>query len=207
MDQRFRIIAGVFGAAGAAALVTQVGINMARDSVGLLGAIWFLASFFTLLTNTLVATSFVWIAATGRRLSYDWMSTLTVSMIMVGGVYHAMLAHLHNFEGLSRLTDQMFHTIMPAMVLWFWLMETTRNAPRRGRPLLWLAWPAVYAVYMLVRGAATGWYPYPFFDPALASWGAVTQMLVVFMGGTAALAFVTDAIGQRMPLRPPPGNA
>ena len=201
MDRRFRIVAGVFGTAGAAALITQVGLNMARDGAGPLAVVWFLAGFFTILTNTLVAGSFLRIALTGLRLSYDWMSMLTLSMILVAGVYHAMLAHLYAFEGLARLTDQMFHNLMPAATLWFWLMETTRNAPRQGRPLLWLAWPAAYAVYMLGRGALTGWYPYPFMNPALTSWAAVAQVMAMFVAGAAALAFLLHMIGGRMPLR------
>jgi hypothetical protein len=30
----------------------------------------------------------------------------------------------------------------------------------------WLLYPLVYLIYTLVRGAGTGWYPYPFLNPA-----------------------------------------
>lgn len=206
MDPRFRIIAGVIGAAGAAALIVQVGLNMARDGAGVTATLWALAGFFTILTNTLVAVTFLRIALTGQRPAYDWMSMLTVAMVMVAGVYHVMLAHLYHFSGLNWWTDQMFHTVMPALTVWFWLMETTRSTPRDGRPLLWMAWPAAYAVCMLARGAATGWYPYPFMDPAATSWGAVAQVLAMFVAGTAALAFLAHVLGRAMPLRQPPGT-
>lgn len=206
MDPRFRVVAGVIGLAGAAALGTQVWLNIARDGTGVLTTVWALAGFFTILTNTLVAATFLRIALTGQRPGYGWMSTLTVSMIMVAGVYHVMLAHLYHFVGLNWWTDQMFHTVMPALTVWFWLMETTRRAPRDGRPFLWLAWPAAYAVYMLARGAVTGWYPYPFMDPVAMSWGSVAQVLAMFIAGTAALAFAAHALGRAMPLRQPSGR-
>ncbi|MCC5985599.1 MAG: Pr6Pr family membrane protein [Rhodobacteraceae bacterium] len=206
MDPRFRIVAGVLGAAGAAALIAQVGLNMARDGAGVLATLWALAGFFTILTNTLVAVTFLRIAVTGQRPSYDWMSMLTVAMIMVAGVYHVMLAHLYDFSGLNWWTDQMFHTVMPALTVWFWLMETTRSAPRAGRPVVWLAWPAAYAVYMLARGAATGWYPYPFMNPLATSWGSVVQVLALFVAGAAVLALAAHALGRAMPLRRPPGT-
>ena len=204
IDSRFRIVAGAIGLAGAGALVTQVALNVSGSGVGVLVVLWGLAGFFTILTNLLVTASFLVIAATGRRLPYDWMSTLTTAMILVAVVYHLMLADLYNFTGLNWLTDQMFHTIMPALTLWFWLMETTRNAPRRGRPLLWLIWPALFAAAALARGAATGWYPYPFLNPVARSWEAVGLSVAGFVVATAALAVMLHAIGQAMPLRSPP---
>ena len=32
--------------------------------------------------------------------------------------------------------------------------------------LLWQVFPLLYLIYVLVRGAIVGWYPYPFLDPA-----------------------------------------
>ena len=201
MDSRFRIIAGVIGLAGAVTLATQLALNVSRSGLRVLPVAWALAGYFTILTNLLVAASFLRMAFTGRRLSYDWMSMLTTSMILVGVVYHLMLAHLYTFTGLSRVTDQMFHTVLPALTLWFWLMETTRTDPRAGRPLLWLAWPALFVALALLRGALTGWYPYPFMDPGAGSWAAVGTTLAGFVAATAVLALVLHGIGRSMPLR------
>lgn len=201
MDHKYRITAGLIGAIGALALITQVGINLARDGQGLGATLWALAGYFTILTNTLMAASFLTIAATGKRLSFGWMTMLTMSMVVVALVYHIMLAHLYSFTGLNWWTDQAFHTILPALMLWFWLMETTRNPPRGGQPLWWLIWPAGYAVYAMVRGLATGWYPYPFLDLGALGPGAVAINMLGLVAGFAALGFVLNALGQRMPLR------
>lgn len=201
MDPKYRITAGLIGGIGVLALVTQVALNLSRDGLGLWVTLWDLAGYFTILTTALMAASFLRIAATGERLSFGWMSMLTMSMIMVGLIYHLMLAHLYNFTGLNWWTDQAFHSILPALVLWFWLMETTRNPPRGGAPLRWLIWPAGYAVYALARGAVTGWYPYPFLDLGVLGAGPVALHVAGLVVVFAVLGFALNALGQKMPLR------
>ncbi len=201
IDPKYRVVAGVLALAGAVVLVLQTGIVIQRRGVGLFAALWSLAGTFTILTNLAMALTFATIACTGRRLSFGWMSGLTLSMVMVGGVYHTLLAHLVDFSGLRWWTDHGLHTLLPVAMLWFWLSEVTRHDPRTGRPLMWLVWPALYALYALVRGVATGRYPYPFLNPDRIGWAMVgvnmAGLLVVF----AALAFALHALGTRMPLR------
>ncbi len=201
MDHKYRITAGLIGGIGALALLTQIWLNLARDGQGLGATLWALAGFFTILTNALMAATLLTIATTGRRLSFGWMTMVTMSMIVVGLVYHLMLAHLYNFSGLTWWTDQAFHSILPALMVWFWLMETTRNAPRGGQPVWWLIWPAGYAAYALGRGALTGWYPYPFLDVGALGAGAVAVNVAGLVLAFAALGVALNAIGQRMPLR------
>ena len=46
--------------------------------------------------------------------------------------------------------------------------------------LLWvLAWAMLYLVYTMLRGAAVGWYPYPFLNPAnVGGYGGVAVYAV-----------------------------
>lgn len=198
MDPKYRITAGLIGSFGALALVTQVTLNL---GMGVGAVLWGLAGFFTILTNTLMTATMLAIALTGRRLPFGWMTMVTQSMIVVGVIYHILLAHLFNFSGIRWWTDQAFHTLLPALMLWFWLMETTRHNPRGGQPLWWLVWPAGYAVYAMTRGALTGWFPYPFLDVTQLGLGAVSINMAALVAGFAALGYALNAIGQRMPLR------
>lgn len=200
IDPKYRIIAGMIGGAGVAMLGLQLGLRL-QAGAGLGQALWSMARFFTILTNLLMTASFLTIAVTGRRLAYGWMGMLTISMIMVGLVYHLMLAHLFSFSGLRWLTDQAFHTIFPAMMLWFWLMEVTRHEPRTARPFLWLSWPAIYAVYALLRGFAEGRAAYPFMDAAQIGWIAVAGNLALMVLVFTVLAFGLHLTGRAMPLR------
>ena len=202
MDQKYRITAGLIGAIGLAALGVQLGLRLGRgQSLG--PALWSMAGFFTILTNLLMTATMLTIAATGRRLPFGWMSMVTLSMIMVGLVYHTILAQHFSFSGLRWWVDMALHSILPALMLWFWLMETSRNDPRGGQPLWWLLWPAGYAVYALVRGALTGRYPYPFLNLDELGAGAVALNMAGMVAVFAALAYALNAIGQAMPLRAP----
>lgn len=201
IDPKYRVVAGVIGALGVAALGAQIALDMARWGAGMAAVIWWLAGFFTILTNALMAATMLWIAATGQRARFGWMSMLTLSMIMVALVYHALLAPLYHFAGLAWWVDHAFHTILPALMAWFWLTETARIPPRTGQPLLWLIWPAVYGAYALTRGALSGWYPYPFLNAAELGLGALALNMAGFLLTFAVLAFALNSLGQRMALR------
>ncbi len=205
IDPKYRIIAGLIGALGLAALATQVWVNAGRAG-GLLVVLWGLAGFFTILTNTLVTGSMLLMALTGRRLSYDWMSMLTVSMVAVAVVFHVVLADLFFPAGLRWYTNEAFHTVMPAATVWFWLMETSRNPSRRGQPLRWLIWPALFGAYALTRGALTGWYPYPFLNVLHLGPASVAVNVAWLAAGFLAVSLLLHAIGQRMPLRDQPSE-
>ena len=64
--------------------------------------------------------------------------------------------------------------------------------------LLWLVFPLVWIVVTLVRGAADGWYPYPFLDPANGGYGTVAVVVIAITIGFLVLAAVTAAIGDRL---------
>ncbi len=200
MDPKYRITAGLIGAIGLAALVAQLGLRLQHGQT-LLAALWGMAGFFTILTTLLMAATMLTIAITGKRLPFGWMSMLTMSMMMVGLVYHTLLAHHFVFTGLRWWTDHALHSILPAFMLWFWLMETSRHDPRGGWPLLWLGWPAAYALYAMLRGWLTGRYPYPFLNVTHLGLEAVAINLAVLIGAFIVLAFALNLIGQSMPLR------
>ena len=200
MDPKYRIVAGMIGLVGLVALVAQLGIRLERGQP-LGAALWSMAGFFTILTNLLMAVTMLVIAATGRRLSFGWMSMVTLSMLMVGLVYHLLLAQHFTFTGRRWWIDQALHSILPALMLWFWLMETSRNDPRGGQPLVWLLWPAGYAVYALGRGALGGRYPYPFLNITTLGLGQVMVNMALLVACFAITAYVLNTIGKRMPLR------
>jgi hypothetical protein len=143
-------------------------------------AVWRLSGFFTILTNCWVALAMGWVAL-GGRLGAVAAAALTLSIVMVGIVYHLLLAALWSPQGLAWWADQGLHSAVPAAVaLWWW-----RHAERRGLDLsrlpVLVAWPVAYSAYALLRGATTGWFPYPFLDANALGWGAVA----VNVGGLA----------------------
>lgn len=200
LDHKYRVVAGCIGALALVALIVQFWLTTLRLG-SLRQAVWFLLGYFTILTNMLGAGLFLIMAATGRRLSFSWMSMLTLSMLIVALVYHTLLAHLTTLVGLRWWVDQAFHTIVPAFTLWFWLMDSTRHDPRDGQVTFWLLWPTSYAVYALARGGFTGQYAYPFIDVNALGVPVVLVNMALLVSGFAVLGLALKLLGRAMPLR------
>jgi len=167
--------------------VQFVHINAVRAELPL-ATLWDMARYFTILTHVLVAVTWAAISSP-RRIGAPapWLAALTLSVLMVGAVYHLVLAPLITFTGLGWWADHGMHTISPlAMAIW-WLA----HAPKRRLDYIDLPvfaiWPSVYAAYALARGAWEGAYPYPFIDLTAQSGATVAMnmamLLVVFLLG------------------------
>ena len=65
-----------------------------------------------------------------------------------------------------------------------------------------MGFPLAWCAFTLARGAATGWYPYPFIDPATAGWGSVFGYIAglsAFIVGVATLAIAYSRRWWRQP--------
>lgn len=147
-----------------------------------------MARFFTILTVLLVAISFALAATLWDGVYPPWLAALTLSMVLVGSVYHLLLSDLVTFTGLGFWADHGLHTGLPLACLLWWLT----HAPKRGLiyvdlPIFAL-WPSVYMAYALWRGGRDGVYPYPFMDLTTLSGVSVATnlailLLVLLLGG------------------------
>jgi hypothetical protein len=64
--------------------------------------------------------------------------------------------------------------------------------------VLWLAYPLAWTGLTMVRGAADGWYPYPFLDPANGGYGQVAVTAVAITIGFFVIAMVTIAVANAL---------
>lgn len=83
------------------------------------------------------------------------------------------------------------HYVLPSYALLDWLLAPGRGALRwRALPTV-LAFPVVWGIYTLARGAFVGWYPYYFLDAAQVSpietTGYCTIAAGLFLGISATL--------------------
>jgi hypothetical protein len=88
------------------------------------------------------------------------------------------------------------------MMVLGWLLFGPRPRFDR-RVLLWsLVWPVLWFGYTLARGAATGWYPYPFVDVRTEGYARVlvNALLVTMVLGVVASLY---ALGDRRFRRAP----
>lgn len=154
--------------------------------------IWHLAKFFTILTNALIGVLMA-LVALNRHPGDGALAGGLLSILMVGIVYHALLAPETPLPGWDWWTDLGYHTLVPLGMLAWWLIWGGKRL-RWGQLPYWLLWPLGYCVYAMIRGGIEGDYPYFFLD--VGRFGApriamnIAGLVVVFalMGALILLA-------------------
>ncbi|WP_286743001.1 Pr6Pr family membrane protein [Roseivirga sp. UBA1976] len=141
-------------------------------------------SFFTILTNTLVALYFGILSLNRKKmpgfLSHtESLTFVTVYIFVVGLVYQIALRHVWEPTGLQMVVDELLHTAIPILVFLYWALYSTRTAFEWNHLPKLLAYPGIYLVYILCRGKLSDFYPYPFLDVANLGWTLTLQNITV----------------------------
>jgi hypothetical protein len=202
-----RAVAALLAAIGWLALVLQLGImlrNAANAGTSLLGAVGSFLSFFTVLTNLLVAVA---LAATVPALPPRALrplieppgaTALAVYIMVVAVVYSLVLRQLWHPTGAQLVADILLHDLMPMAYVIYWLALVPKGRLGWRHVWPWLAFPVVYTAASLVRGALIHIYPYPFIDVAALGYGRVLGNIVLLVAGFLALSLVYVAIDRAM---------
>jgi len=156
-------------------------IFFARLSVGasLLGGLVSFFSYFTVLTNTLVAVVLTCAVSDRESSARRWFlqpwvtSGIAVSIAVVGLAYSILLRHLWHPQGWQFIADELLHDVMPLLFLAYWWLCVPKGTLRLKHLPLWLIYPLVYFAYALLRGHLLGAYAYPFIDVALLGYPQV----------------------------------
>ena len=123
-------------------------------------------SFFTILTNIIVATYFS-SQATKSKVSgfFDQpgrLTAVTVYILVVGLVYQFVLRQVWVPTGMQKVVDELLHSVTPIITLIYWFLYEKKKMVKWSEVPNWLIYPAVYLIYILFRGNFSGFYPYPF---------------------------------------------
>ncbi|MGZ5212684.1 MAG: Pr6Pr family membrane protein [Actinomycetota bacterium] len=164
-------------------------------------------SFFTMQSNIIASVVFLITAARWRSVGSPTLDLLrgaaVVYMVTTGIIYALLLADLtEELQVTVPWVDTVLHEVMPLAVLIDWLLDPPASPLSVRRTLWWLAFPVVWLVYSLVRGAVVGWYPYPFLDPATG--GGVTGVTIatISIGVFVTLLVVgVTTVGDRLRVR------
>jgi len=145
--------------------------------------IWTLLGYYTFLTNGFVAALMIQNArgVMGVENGKDQarMACLTLQILIVAAVYHALLRHTWNPQGLEILTDFFFHTVCPLATVLFWWFFVGKNELRWAHSTQWMVYPTAFCLLALIRGSLSGWYPYPFLNVTKIGWSQVLINAVV----------------------------
>jgi FAR-17a/AIG1-like protein len=149
-------------------------------------------SYFTNLANLLAAATLLIGARMSLRaiepMGFDVLRAMaTVSMVVVGIVFSVLLRNA-DLGSLQPWVNAVVHYVMPCVIVADWILWPPKYPLRFRELLLCQIAPAAYLTYVLIRGAWIGWYPYPFFNPAVVGGYGNVAIYAVGIAGVFLLA-------------------
>jgi hypothetical protein len=214
-QRRYASCAALLGwAALAAQLYLIVTLRFAQGASFIGGIVNFL-SFFTILTNLLAACALTlpWVARTPPAADFKAgyktpflarpgvLTGIATSIALVGIVYSLLLRQLWQPQGLQWVANELLHDVMPIVFLLYWWLFVPPGR-LRGRDIVnWAAYPVLYFVYALLRGAWFGPYPYPFIDVGVLGYARVATNAMLVLLAFVTLASVLVGLDQVKPAR------
>ncbi|UOV06174.1 Pr6Pr family membrane protein [Pseudoxanthomonas sp. F37] len=189
-----RVCAALVGLLSLAALVLQyvLILQLTRDNVGMmLGTVRFF-SYFTILSNIAVMLVACTAAAgwPGCFAQARVRGAVALYIGVTGSIYFVILRHLWQPQGAQWWADTGLHYAVPLVYGAWWLVCTPHGTLRWRDVAGWLLFPLGYVVWVFLRGAWVGEYPYPFIDVRQLGWARVGVNALGVMGIFVALGWV-----------------
>lgn len=112
---------------------------------------------------------------------------------VTGIVYHTVLAGLVELSSWGMVANDVLHTLVPVLAVIGWLVFGPRG--RTSMRTVWwsLLYPLAWLALTLVRGAISGFYPYPFVDVTALGYLRVAANCVVVGAAYLAIAALATA--------------
>lgn len=147
-------------------------------------------SFFTILTNVLVAIVFTTCFIKPKNIFNFFVipsvqTAVAVYIFIVGFVYNVILRFLWKPTGLQQIVDEFLHLVIPIVYILFWFFTVEKSFIKWNSFVLWLLYPLVYISIILVLGSFSNFYPYPFIDVSVLGYSIVLKnalLLTLFFG-------------------------
>jgi hypothetical protein len=166
----YTLAAACLGWAGLAIQLYLIFLGRWADQASLLGGLVRFFSFFTVLTNTLVAVALSCALSSRQSAGHRFFKSpvvcagIAASIALVGIAYNVLLRHLWQPQGWQWIADELLHDVMPVLFVLYWLLYVPKGTLRVKHVALWMLYPVVYFGYVLLRGDMLGDYMYPFID-------------------------------------------
>jgi hypothetical protein len=160
-------------------------------------------SFFTNESNLLAAGLLLygayrglWRAGEQPGAGYELLRGAAVIYMTITGVVFVLL--LSGSSESVPWANAVVHYVMPVVIVLDWLIDPPCTQIARRKASSWLIFPVVYFGYTLIRGAITGWYPYPFLNVAAKGYGQVLADGLGILIGMTAVGSATLLAGNRL---------
>jgi hypothetical protein len=186
----------------ALAALTAIGYDVAAGP-GVSDGDYF--SYFTVLSNLFAAGMLLYGAlrpARSRSRTVELLRGAAVVYILTTGIVYVLL--LSGRTPAYLWVTAILHYLMPVAVALDWLLDPPRVRLDPARTVvLWMAFPLLYIVYTLARGAIVDWYPYFFVNPHRSGGYLLVAGDCLMVGlGIVALIAATTWAGNRSQGKP-----
>ena len=182
-----RLYRGLFAAVTWLALAVQVLLAVGdKGGWDVVVSIVRLFSFFTILTNLLVALAFTGPLLSDHRRLARWSASegvrasVAMYITVVGVIYHLLLAPYWGPTGWLLAVNVVLHTVTPIAFVLDWLLFTPKGRLRWTDAAKWLIFPLAYGAWTVAHGLVSGWWPYGFVNPGQIGWGGLVVSLLAF---------------------------
>jgi hypothetical protein len=157
-------------------------------------------SYFTVLSNLFAAAMLLHGTlrpAQARSGTVALLRGAAVVYILTTGIVYLLLLSGH--APAYPWVNAILHYVMPLAVTLDWLLDPPRVRLDPARTVvLWMAFPVLYVIYTLARGAIVDWYPYLFVNPHRGGGYLLVAGDCLAVGiGIAALIATTTWAGNR----------
>ncbi|MBT2338867.1 MULTISPECIES: Pr6Pr family membrane protein [Pseudomonas] len=210
MRQRFVSVTALLGWAGLSIQLYLILLGRWELSASLLGGLVNCFSFFTVLTNTLVAVVLTWEQTPRPSAARRWFlrpgvsSGVAASIALVSLAYNLLLRHLWQPSGWQFVADELLHDVVPLLYIIYWWRWVPKGTLRLGHIGLWVIYPVVYFAYVLLRGNLLAAYPYPFIDVADLGYPQVFINAAGILLGFVAIALAVVGLDRWMGIKEKP---
>lgn len=200
MRKKFEII-GL--CTGWLAIVTQFFLMLHNRQADIAETIMRFFSFFTILTNILVA---LFLTASAFRLKgfpfklllkNGTLTAITAFIVIVSLVYQIALRSIWDPTGLQLVVDELLHTIIPLFMLIYWFFTIEKDDLQLMPVFYWLLYPVFFIIFILVRGHFSGYYPYPFLNVPEIGYEKTLLNIGIVFGATMVTLTILLVIGKK----------
>ncbi len=147
------------------ALILQLYLIITNRSASINETIIRYFTFYTILTNFIVAFCFTAEVINKRNSFFTRPATLAATVVyigVVGLVYNVILRYAWQPTGMQKVVDELLHLIIPMYYILYWVLFVPKIKIRWINLLSWLIYPLIYLSIIMLRGMYSGYYPYPF---------------------------------------------
>jgi hypothetical protein len=128
------------------------------------------------------------------------LTAITLYIAVVGLIYNTILRMLWSPQGLQFVVDELLHSVVPVLFILFWFFFVPKNNLHWKGIFPWLLYPSLYCIFILARGAVSGFYPYPFVNVTELGYGRVllnaAGIVVVFLLTALLLTGAAKILGK-----------